>query len=250
MRSKNSFQRLKDVMREKNFSTGLRGVLFEAKHYAQMGSAVWLYGWLVLRQTHQSGDVGWVLGGAPVSYLEIEKETKFNRRTLERWMRDLRRAGYIQTTTVQGGLSIRITKAKKFPQAVRNSAEGVRRSAGSGTRNCGASTQQVVTHEHVTNGMNSLSIVRMKEIEARRQSCGNLNENQNKNKNPSPYDKESNPSCLEENQNRNQKRVQDQHQNQHILWELRLRQQLLRAERDEEVRRELAVGSWPGDRRR
>jgi hypothetical protein len=42
MRSKNSFQRLKDVMREKNFSTGLRGVLFEAKHYAQMGSAVWL----------------------------------------------------------------------------------------------------------------------------------------------------------------------------------------------------------------
>jgi len=90
----------------------------------------------------------------------------------------------------------------------------------------------------------------MKEIEARRQSCGNLNENQNKNKNPSPYAKENNPSCLEENQNRNQKRVQDQHQNQHILWELRLRQQLLRAERDEEVRRELAVGSWPGDRRR
>jgi hypothetical protein len=91
-------------MREKNFSTGLQGVLFEARHYAQMGSAVWLYGWLVLRQTHQSGDVGWVLGGAPVSYLEIEEETKFNRRTLERWMRDLRRAGYIQTTTVQGGL--------------------------------------------------------------------------------------------------------------------------------------------------
>jgi hypothetical protein len=243
-------------MREKNFSTGLRGVLFEARHYAQMGSAVWLYGWLVLRQTHQSGDVGWVLGGAPVSYLEIEEETKFNRRTLERWMRDLRRAGYIQTTTVQGGLSIRITKAKKFPQAVRNSAEGVRRSAGSVTRNCGASTQQVVTHEHVTDGMNSLSIVRMKEIEARRQSCGNLNETQNHsqngngNENPSPYDKKRNPSCLEEKQNRNHKRVQDQHQNQHILWELRLRQQLLRAERDEEVRRELAVGSWPGDPRR
>lgn len=245
-------------MREKNFSTGLRGVLFEARHYAQMGSAVWLYGWLVLRQTHQSGDVGWVLGGAPVSYLEIEEETKFNRRTLERWMRNLRRAGYIQTTTVQGGLSIRITKAKKFPQAVRNSAEGVRRSAGSGTRNCGASTQQVVTHEHVTSGMNSLSIVRMKEIEARRQSCGNLNETQNhsqngngnENPNASRSDKKRNPSCLEENQNRNHKRVQDQDQNQHILWELRLRQQLLRAERDEEVRRELAVGSWPGDPRR
>jgi len=237
-------------MREKNFSTGLRGVLFEARHYAQMGSAVWLYGWLVLRQTHQSGDVGWVLGGAPVSYFEIEEETKFNRRTLERWMRDLRRAGYIQTTTVQGGLSIRITKAKKFPQAVRNSAEDVRRSAGSGTRNCGASTQQVVTHEHVTTGMNSSSIVRMKEIEAQRQSCGNLNEDRNKKPNPSPYDKKRTSSCLEEKQNRNHERVQNQQQNQHILWELRLRQQLLRAERDEEVRRELAVGSWPGDPRR
>ena len=239
-------------MREKNFSTGLRGVLFEARHYAQMGSAVWLYGWLVLRQTHQSGDVGWVLGGAPVSYLEIEEETGFNRRTLERWMRDLRRAGYIQTTAVQGGLSIRITKAKKFPQAVRKSAEGVRRSAGSGTRNRGASTQQMFTHEQVADGMNSLSIVRMKEIEAQRQSCGNLNESQNKNGNPTqtPYDKKRNPSCLEENQNRNHKLVQNQQHNQHILWELRLRQQLLRAERDEEVRRELAVGSWTGDPRR
>jgi hypothetical protein len=234
-------------MREKNFSTGLRGVLFEARHYAQMGSAVWLYGWLVLRQTHQSGEVGWVLGGAPVSYLEIEEETKFNRRTLERWMRDLRRAGYIQTTTVQGGLSIRITKAKKFPQAVRKSAEGVRRTAGSGTRNCVASTQQMVTHEHVTNGMNSLSIVRMKEIEAQRQSCGNLNENHTA---QNPYDKKPTPACLEERQNRNHRRNQHQQQNQHIPWELRLRQQLLRAERDEEVRRELAVGSWPGDQRR
>jgi hypothetical protein len=239
-------------MREKNFSTGLRGVLFEARHYAQMGSAVWLYGWLVLRQTHQSGDVGWVLGGAPVSYLEIEEETGFNRRTLERWMRDLRRAGYIQTITVQGGLSIRITKAKKFPQAVRKSAEGVRRSAGSDTRNCGASTHQVFTREQLAEGMNSLSIVRMKEIEAQRQSCGNRDENLNGNAKPSPnpYDKKRNPSCLEAKQNRNHRRVQDLQQNQHILWELRLRQQLLRAERDEEVRRELAVGSWPGDQRR
>jgi hypothetical protein len=94
----------------------------------------------------------------------------------------------------------------------------------------------------------------MKEIEAQRQTCGNLNEDQNGNPNPnpspSPYDKKRTPSCLEEKQNRNHERVQNQQQNQHILWELRLRQQLLRAERDEEVRRELAVGSWPGDPRR
>jgi hypothetical protein len=37
-------------MRGKNNSTGLGGVLFEAKHYEQMGAAIWLCGWLVLRQ--------------------------------------------------------------------------------------------------------------------------------------------------------------------------------------------------------
>src|SRR5271155_2492093 len=70
-------------MREKNYNTGLRGVLFEKRHYARMGAAIWLYGWLVLRQTHQTGSTGWVLGGAPVTYREIECETGFNRRTLD-----------------------------------------------------------------------------------------------------------------------------------------------------------------------
>jgi hypothetical protein len=100
-------------MREKDFNTGLRGVLFEAKHYARMGAAIWLYGWLVLRQTHQSQGVGYVLGGAPVTYREIESETGFNRRTLEAWMRVLRREGYIQTHNLPAGISVRILKAKK-----------------------------------------------------------------------------------------------------------------------------------------
>jgi len=111
-------------MREKNFSTGLRGVLFEARHYARMGSAIWLYGWLVLRQTHQSGTVGWVLGGAPVRYREIEEETGFNRRTLERWLSALRREGYIETTAAQEGISIRITKAKNFHRLYANLRRG------------------------------------------------------------------------------------------------------------------------------
>lgn len=120
-------------MRGKDFNIGLRGVLFEARHYERMGSAVWLYAWLVLRQTHQTGDTGWVLGGAPVSYREIEAETGFNVRTLERWMSTLRRHGYIHTEAVMGGLIVRITKAKKHAQA-RNSAEpggaeGLRRAA-------------------------------------------------------------------------------------------------------------------------
>ena len=127
-------------MREKNFNTGLRGVLFEERHYARMGSAIWLYGWLVLRQTHQTGTTGWVLGGAPVSYREIEGETGFNRRTLERWMSLLRRNEYIETEAAPGGVVVRIRKAKKHlrgaqlgnpsdVQRVRKFAETVRRVA-------------------------------------------------------------------------------------------------------------------------
>jgi hypothetical protein len=106
-------------MRPKNLNTGLRGGLFEAKHVAQMGPAVWLYGWLVMRQTTEDGSTGLVLGGRPITYREIEQETGFNRRTLERWMRRLRRSGYIETVLAMAagagvGLVIRILKAKKF----------------------------------------------------------------------------------------------------------------------------------------
>src|ERR1700674_3190322 len=94
------------TMRDKNYSTGLRGVLFEARHYERMGAALWLYGWLVLRQTHQSDSVGWVLGGAPVSYRETEEETGFLRKTIERWMKTLRAHGYIKTEATQRGVII------------------------------------------------------------------------------------------------------------------------------------------------
>ncbi len=137
-------QQAKHVVRAKDFNTGLRGVLFEARHYARMGQAVWLYGWLVLRQTRQVGTMGLVLGGRPVSYREIEEETGFHPRTLERWMRVLRREGYIETTPTPAGVVVRITKAKKFPQMpadlralVRRSAGRLPSSAGQRPQNCG-----------------------------------------------------------------------------------------------------------------
>src|SRR5271155_3213423 len=92
------------LMRGKDYNAGLRGVLFEARHYEKMGAAVWLYGWLVLRQTHQSDGFGCVLGGSAISYREIEEETGFKRRTLECWMRVLRREGYIETNTAPAGV--------------------------------------------------------------------------------------------------------------------------------------------------
>jgi hypothetical protein len=128
-------------MRGKDFNTGLRGVLFEAHHYERMGQAVWLYGWLVLRQTRQEGTMGLVLGGRPISYREIEEETGFSARTLERWMRVLRREGYVVTQATPSGVVVRITKAKKFPQGCANRRGAVRRFAGTGPRFAGPSPQ-------------------------------------------------------------------------------------------------------------
>src|SRR6202050_620423 len=174
-------------MREKNFSTGLRGVLFEARHYARMGSAVWLYGWLVLRQTHQSGSVGWVLGGAPVNYREIEEETGFNRRTLERWMQTLRRGGYIETEAVPAGIAIRITKAKKFARPLRTSAEGVRKTAEGSTPNCGSIAGQSSSNQKVTSRIGSSSVVRIKE----KQQQGDFHRDFHKNFHRAPQNNEN-----------------------------------------------------------
>ncbi|MGH9700025.1 MAG: hypothetical protein ACRD52_11275, partial [Candidatus Acidiferrales bacterium] len=154
---------VRDSMREKNFHCGLRGVLFEARHYARMGSAVWLYGWLVLRQTHQIGAVGWVLGGAPVSYREIEEETGFNRRTLERWMCALRREGYIKTEPTPGGVVVRITKAKKYAQPGRGFAEGARKNAWGRPRNRGANAGESYENAKDAAGISSKSVERGKE---------------------------------------------------------------------------------------
>lgn len=243
-------------MRGKDFNTGLRGVLFEAQHYERMGAAVWLYGWLVLRQTHQSGSVGWVLGGAPISYREIEQETGFNRRTLERWMTALRRHGYIETEAAPAGVIVRITKAKKFPQGGRNSAEGVRKVAEGSPHNLQESTRKCESHQEITDGIRSSSIVGSQE----RTVTPSLNadfhsqtksqtENPEENRNPKS-------SGLGQRQNQNQPRQRpNQPPNAQREPELsvhetyllitRLRQQLLRSERDEAVRRELRVGTGP-----
>jgi hypothetical protein len=159
-------------MREKNFNTGLRGVLFEERHYARMGSAIWLYGWLVLRQTHQTGTTGWVLGGAPVSYREIEGETGCNRRTLERWRSVLRRNEYIDTEAAPGGVIVRILKAKKHLQGarlgtsndvrrVRNFAATVRRVAERSPQRCVANRGESYENERIAARIGSSSVVRV-----------------------------------------------------------------------------------------
>ncbi|MFZ0883242.1 MAG: hypothetical protein WAN14_07570 [Candidatus Acidiferrales bacterium] len=290
-------------MREKDYNTGLRGVLFEAQHHARMGAAIWLYGWLVLRQTHQTGTTGWVLGGAPISYREIEEETGFNRRTLERWMRLLRKHDYIATEAAQGGVIVRILKAKKHGRSsesarpARNVAEGVRKDAGRSPQNCVAVGRKIPSDQRITSRISSSSVVRIKErieqseihtpvenfasptrdqaypnnaspkqdtsqeitdcerLAFRQQFEKLLQKNSSKNSRSDQTSKTSqnhNPQRqLSHTQNHNQTQRPADHSNgrpptqQQFPWELRARMRLLRAERDEEVRRELAVGTGP-----
>jgi hypothetical protein len=248
-------------LRENNYNTGLRGVLFEAKHYARMGSAVWLYGWLVLRQTHQTGTVGWVLGGAPIHYREIEEETGFNRRTLERWMKDLRRQKYIETAVMDSGITVKILKAKKhFHRAaenkvVRGIAGGVRKAAEGVPQNCVASRAEKYAGQQVTGGIGSSFLVRIKEKAGRafQQPVENQNEwlaattEQNPNYKTSWSDQKhkQNQVSLTARQHEPAAASEKSSPQQKFTWSLRERMRLLRAERDEEVRRELAVGTGP-----
>jgi len=304
-------------LRENNYNTGLRGVLFDAEHYARMGAAVWLYGWLVLRQTHQTGTIGWVLGGAPIHYREIQEETGFNRRTLERWMKDLRREKYIETTVVDSGITIRILKAKKHlhrsaaAKGVRGVAEGVRKAAEGFPQKCVASESEKHTRQQVTTGIGSSLVVRIKEkaeagfhrsVENEENYQNGMLEMKSRNEAarvvtaPSEKDPIHTTSWSGQDQQQNQTGVsrretvhdgsrnsfhrnaarQDEspiqtHQRlssceaasreasprenerpstqQKFSWDLRERMRLIRAERDEAVRRELAVGSGPEVRR-
>jgi len=216
-------------MRGKDYNTGLRGVLFEARHYERMGSALWLYAWLVLRQTRQQGDTGWVLGGAPITYREITEETGFNGRTLERWMQTLRRNGYVETEAVPAGIIVRITKAKKFPQGDRHAADPARKSAGAPTPFRGANAGHLPKNHRPAAGIGSSSLERSPEA--------------------------PNPSFLGKNQGWPTTTAEDFNSEAHLqaqrrfLAEARMRLQLLRAERDEAVRRELRAGTGPEGRR-
>ncbi|HXX19077.1 MAG TPA: hypothetical protein VEJ46_06710 [Candidatus Acidoferrum sp.] len=235
-------------MRGKDFNTGLRGVLFESRHYERMGAAIWLYGWLVLRQTRQQDSLGWVLGGSPVNYREIEEETGFNCRTLERWMQILRRERYIETETAPGGLIIRITKAKKFPQGPRGFAGGVRKAAEAATQNRAAVHAYPPGNEGIAERIGSSYVDGLEKKRNNRHLCGDFhsqtvscgNSLSSQEPNNSPADRSPVPSDCGLQQ------AEDQAARQPTLSsDLRLLRQLLRAEREEAVRRELAVGTGP-----
>lgn len=102
-------------MRGKHLNSGIRGGLWEDAHLQRIGPAVWLFGWLIHRQTRERHGVGLVLGGSALSYAMISEDTGMAERTLKRWMARLTRGGYVRVTHgVHKRMIIEIIKAKKF----------------------------------------------------------------------------------------------------------------------------------------
>jgi hypothetical protein len=99
----------------KTLNSGIRGGLWEKKHSDAMGLAVFLFGWLIHRQTTQRNGTGLVLRGKPLTYEDISADTGWPVRTLQRWMARLKREGYIEVQySIYGRMVIRILNAKKF----------------------------------------------------------------------------------------------------------------------------------------
>lgn len=80
------------------FWIGAKGGLCEEKHYRCMRDSVWLFLWLVLRQTgiNEIGE-GIVNYGHPITRMQIQTDTGYHERRLEDWIDLLRRTGYIRT---------------------------------------------------------------------------------------------------------------------------------------------------------
>lgn len=103
------------MMPKELFWSGLKGGLFEKKHYLAMGESIWLFGWLCMRQSqiNESGE-GLPHYGNPLTDEAISEDTGFSIRTIQSWRAKLSHAGYIHTTRVgNAGLVYFIHKAKR-----------------------------------------------------------------------------------------------------------------------------------------
>jgi DNA-binding MarR family transcriptional regulator len=97
------------------FWSGLKGGIFDKKHSDAMGSAIWLFGYLVMRQTqlNEQGE-GLPRYGNPTSRKDIAGDTGWTLSQIDHWMRTLVHAGYIRTMrTGNDGVVIFIRNAKK-----------------------------------------------------------------------------------------------------------------------------------------
>ena len=106
---------------KESFWSGLKGGIFDAKHTKAMGSAIWLFGYLCMRQTqlNESGE-GLPRYGNPISRADITGDTGWTLKQIEHWTAKLVGAGYIRVKR-QGndGLVFFIQKAKNKHKVAR-----------------------------------------------------------------------------------------------------------------------------------
>lgn len=95
------------------FFTGVRNGLWVPKHEIKMGKAIWLFGWLIGKQTGQNGSTGLILGGKVLTWQWLASESGWPERTLQRWAQILRSKGYIEIDREQHGFTVKIRNAKK-----------------------------------------------------------------------------------------------------------------------------------------
>lgn len=96
------------------WNSGLTNGVFHAKHADKMGMAIYLFAWIVSRQTGLAPDGrGVVLHGQAITYDLIARDTGHPRRTLERWMEILADHKYVATERLHRGIRIYVLKPKK-----------------------------------------------------------------------------------------------------------------------------------------
>lgn len=109
------------------FWIGAKGGLIDAKHFERMGSAVWMFLYLLLRQTtlNPAGE-GVVNYGHPLTLDTICSNTRgIPVRTIQRWIATLRRTGYIRTEIhSKHGITFWIAKGKHKTKLKRVSVLG------------------------------------------------------------------------------------------------------------------------------
>jgi hypothetical protein len=102
---------------------GAKGGLLAEKHYYVMKDAIWLFQWLLLRQTgiNECGE-GIVNYGHPITRQQIQDDTGYGDWRIERWTDRLRRCEYIRTEKRgNDGLSFFVLAAKNKSKTKRNS---------------------------------------------------------------------------------------------------------------------------------
>ena len=92
----------------KSFVIGLVNGILDGKHVERIGPALWLYCWLIDKQTKKDGRV---LGGRPITSQEIMKDLGVTQDRIVDWTKRLE--GYVETKRTPRGLIFTVKNPKK-----------------------------------------------------------------------------------------------------------------------------------------